>query len=75
MKTLLYQRLITLILTGLGSRRINMKKRRNTKTLSLQTISEENDIRNPQGHEWQATPNNKSRGKGCPICAISCCLR
>ena len=22
-----------------------------------------------KGHEWQATPNNRSRGQGCPICA------
>ena len=21
------------------------------------------------GHQWQATPNNRSRGQGCPICA------
>ena len=22
-----------------------------------------------KGHEWQATPNNRSRGQGCPVCA------
>ena len=22
-----------------------------------------------KGHEWQATPNNRSKGQGCPICA------
>ena len=22
-----------------------------------------------KGHEWEATPNNRSRGQGCPICA------
>ena len=22
-----------------------------------------------KGHEWQATPNNRSRGQGCPFCA------
>ena len=22
-----------------------------------------------KGHEWQATPNNRNHGKGCPICA------
>ena len=22
-----------------------------------------------KGHEWQATPNNRSNGQGCPVCA------
>ena len=22
-----------------------------------------------EGHEWEATPNKRSRGRGCPICA------
>ncbi len=22
----------------------------------------------PKGHIWQATPNNRAQGKGCPIC-------
>ena len=22
-----------------------------------------------KGHEWQATPNNRSKGQGCPVCA------
>lgn len=22
-----------------------------------------------KGHEWEATPNDRSRGKGCPVCA------
>lgn len=22
-----------------------------------------------EGHEWQATPNHRSNGRGCPICA------
>lgn len=28
-----------------------------------------------QGHKWQAFVSNRSRGTGCPICAIEICAK
>ena len=28
----------------------------------------------PSGHEWQATPNNRAKGRGCPYCSGRRCI-